>query len=162
MVANDLPSIPDYFKKYVDKSIDLNVTPHIQCPFHGETHGKSFSYKDGIWSCFGACHIRGADVIELHRHNFKLKTRDEAELSLRRMYGLPLVRIPTFEKKEVEVSPERIRSLSLYNKALKCATTVESWIKLDYILSKVPYDIEELELFCNQYGQLGGTNETNC
>lgn len=157
MVSDRLPSIPDYFKKYVDKSVDLNMTPHIPCPFHGETHGKSFSYKDGIWSCFGACHVYGADVVELHRRNYKLGSRDEAEISLRRLYGLPLMRVPTFKKKEVTVSAERVNSLALYNRALKCATEPESWIELDYILSKVPYDVSELELFCNKYGKLGGS-----
>ena len=153
MVDDRLPSIPDYYKKYVDKSVDLNVTSHVPCPFHGETHGKSFSYKDGIWSCFGACHVYGADVIEMHRRNYKLKSRDEAEISLRRLYGLPLRKVPTFKKKEVEVSTERVHSLALYNRALKCATEPESWVELDYILSKVPYDVSELELFCNKYGK---------
>ncbi len=156
MVDNGLPSIPDYFKKYVDKSIDLSATPHIPCPFHGEIHGKSFSFKDGIWSCFGACHVYGADVIELHRRNYKLGSREEAELSLRRLYGLPLRAVPTFRKREVKVSEEHITGLALYNRALKCATDPNSWLELDYILSKVPYDIAELELFCNEHGKLGG------
>lgn len=153
MVSPDLPSIPDYYKAYIDKSVDLDVTPHQPCPFHGETHGKSFSYKDGIWSCFGACHVYGADVIELHRRNYKLKSKEEAELSLRKLYGLPLKMIPTFKRKEVTVDDGHVKRLALYNRALRVATSVDSWIELDYILSKVPYDVDELEMFCNQYGK---------
>lgn len=153
VVSDGLPSIPDYYKKYVDKGVDLNDTPHQPCPFHGETHGKSFSFKDGIWSCFGACHVYGADVIELHRRNYKLSTREEAELSLRRLYGLPLKIIPTFERREVTVDDNQVERKAMYNKALRIATTVESWVELDYILSKVPYDVEELKMFCEQYGK---------
>lgn len=153
MVSPDLPSIPDYYKQYIDKSVDLNDTPHQPCPFHGETHGKSFSFKDGIWSCFGACHVYGADVVELHRRNYKLNTREEAELSLRRLYNLPTKMLPTFKRREVTVDESHVHRLSLYNKALRVATTIDSWIELDYILSKVPYDVDELEMFCNQYGK---------
>lgn len=153
MVDGALPSIPEYYKRYVNKDVDLDNTPHQPCPFHGETHGKSFSYKDGIWSCFGACHVYGADVIELHRRNYKLKSREEAELSLRKIYGLPLLKIPTFKKKEIIVEPEQVHRVSIYNRALKLATNVDAWLELDYIVSKVPYDVAELELFCEKYGQ---------
>lgn len=153
MVGSDLPSIPDYYKKYVDKNVDLNDTPHQPCPFHGETHGKSFSFKDGIWSCFGACHVYGADVIELHRRNYKLNSREEAELSLRRLYGLPLKVLPTFKRREVTVDDNQVERKAMYNQALRVATTADAWIELDYILSKVPYDMDELKMFCEQYGK---------
>lgn len=153
MVSPDLPSIPDYYKKYVDKTVDLNEAPHQPCPFHGETHGKSFSYKDGIWSCFGACHVYGADVVELHRRNYKINSRDEAELSLRKLYGLPLKMVPTFKSKEVEVDDNQVHRKALYNQALRIANDADSWIELDYILSKVPYDTDELEMFVAQHGK---------
>lgn len=156
MVDQALPSIPEYYKRYVNKDVDLDNYPHQPCPFHGETHGKSFSYKDGIWSCFGACHVYAADVIELHRRNYKIKTREEAELSLRKMYNLPLLQIPTFEKKEIVVEPEYVHRMAIYNRALQLATSIDAWLDLDYIVSKVPYDVAELELFCTKYGQSGG------
>ena len=43
----------------------------------------------GVWSCFGACKVRGADVIKMHQMKFHLNTREEAEESLRSLYKCP-------------------------------------------------------------------------
>lgn len=153
LVNKSLPSIPDYFRMYVDQNINLADTPQIPCPFHKEVHGKSFSYKAdlGIWRCFGACHT-GGDVIELHRLNYKMKSREEAKKSLYQMYGIDLIEKPNFEKKEIEVNQSTVHSRRVYAMALKLAKEVDDWIELDYILSKIPYDVKELEVFCTARG----------
>ena len=37
-------TIPEYFSKYINNSIDLNTTPKVCCPFHQEDT-PSFSYS---------------------------------------------------------------------------------------------------------------------
>lgn len=149
-----LPTIPEYFKEHVDSSIDLIVTPHCACPFHGEVNGKSFSYKvDGnIWSCFGACHVIGGDLVALHKLNYKLATREEAEASLYAMYNVKRDYVKDFKKKRPEVNENDVHRRRVYALALKCAKTPDDWLALDYILSKVPYDVKELETFCVHRG----------
>lgn len=148
-----LPSIPDYFKSYVDDNTDLNITPHIPCPFHNETTGQSFSYSSerNIWRCFGACHC-GGDVVDLHRLNYKLRNRNEAEKSLCRLLGVSFVKKPVFKVESVEIDEEDVHRRSVYVNALNVARTPDDWVELDYILSKVPYDVAELELFCKSRG----------
>ena len=66
-LLDKLPSIPQYYKEYVDPKVDLNINTSQPCPFHNEKTGKSFSYSKQLnkWRCFGACHC-GGDVIDLH------------------------------------------------------------------------------------------------
>lgn len=156
MSENDrLPTIPEYFKKYVDPKVNLNDTPHIACPFHNEVSGKSFSYsaQRGIWRCFGACHA-GGDVINLHRQNYHMKTREEARKSLFTLYGIPLVVKPDFTKKEITINESDVQRRRVYAAALSLAKTPKDWLELDYIVSKVPYDVHELEVFCSSRGVL--------
>lgn len=155
-MINGLPSIPAYFKEHVDVTIDLEKTPSIPCPFHDEKSGKSFSYSRNlnIWRCFGACHC-GGDVVDLHKLNMRIKSRKEAEKSICKIYGLNYNEIPDFSsKKEVEVNPHDVRKRRAYACAVRLAKTPDDWIELDYILSKVPYDVKELEVFCSVRGVL--------
>lgn len=154
-VNDRLPSIPEYFKKYVDTKVDLDTTPQIPCPFHDEKTGKSFSYSKqlGIWRCFGACHC-GGDVIDLHRLNYRMKTRDEAKRALYMLYGISLSEELNFDKKKVEVNMEDVHRRRVYAAAVKLAKTPDDYIALDYIVSKVPYDVKELEVFCSSRGVL--------
>ena len=151
---NKLPTIPEYFKAHVDSTIDLVATPHCACPFHGEVSGKSFSYKiDGdIWSCFGACHILGGDVVALHKLNYKLASREEAERSLYAMYNVKRTPVTNFKKRVIDINPEDVMRRRVYALAIKCARTPDDWLALDYILSKVPYEPKELETFCIHRG----------
>ena len=148
-----LPSIPQYFKQYVDPHIDLDTTPHIPCPFHNEVSGKSFSYsKDlGIWKCFGACHA-GGSIIELHQHNMKMHSKEEALKSLCNLYGVPMETLPTFELPTFEVDMKDVYRRRAYSLACKLAKNPDDWVELDYILSKYPYDVHELEIFCSVRG----------
>lgn len=145
-----LPTIPQYYKQYVDTSVDLETTPYQPCPFHNEKTGRSFSYARGlgIWRCFGACHA-GGDVVALHRLNYKLKSEKEALESLCRLYGIEYQDdIPTFEKEEIEVDQNKVRRQSLLTFANNLAKTTEDYLELDYIVSKVPFDVKELEVYC--------------
>ena len=152
-IDNRLPSIPAYFKQYVDPKIDLETTPQIPCPFHEEKTGRSFSYSKqlGIWRCFGACHC-GGDVIELHKLNYRMRSRDEAKRAMYNMYGLSIVETPDFEKKQIEVNPEEVHRRHAYAMAVSLAKEPDDWLELDYIVSKVPYDVKELEVFCAARG----------
>lgn len=159
--VSKLPSIPQYFKQYIDPHIDLDQTPHIPCPLHNEVSGKSFSYsKDlGIWRCFGACHS-GGTVIELHQLNMKMRSKKEALQSLCTIYEIPMETIPSFELATYEVDEKDVYRRRAYALACKLAVNPDDWVELDYILSKYPYDVKELELFCSARGQVLTKTET--
>ena len=87
-MASSLISIPEYFTRFIDRSIDLTKIPKICCPFHEEdTPSFSYSSEKGLWRCFGACKV-GGDVIALHQKNYRLRSRREAEDSLYKLLGL--------------------------------------------------------------------------
>lgn len=148
MGKNNLPTVPEYFKAYVDPTIDLDITHNIPCPFHHEKSGKSFTYspEKQIWRCWGACHT-GGGIIELHQLNYKIRTKEDAKRSLYKLLGMEEELLPKFEKQEVHVDETDVKRRVAYAKALKCATTPDDWLKLDYILSQVPYDIGDLNNF---------------
>ena len=152
-LLDKLPSVPDYFKLYVDRDIDLNNVKSIPCPFHGETHGKSFSYTPvlGKWRCWGACHC-GGDVIDLHRLNYRLRTREEAKASLCALLGIRPTTELSFERVTPTVDAKEVYRNRLYALAVSIAKEPDAWIKLDYILSKAPFDTRELEVFCAEQG----------
>ncbi len=152
-VDSRLISIPQYFRDYVDPEVDLETQPTQPCPFHNEKNGKSFSYSKrlGIWRCFGQCHC-GGDVIDLHRLNYKLANRDDAKESLYRILGIKLEDEISFVKEEIEVNEQDVHRRRVYALALSLAKQPDDWLDLDYILSKVPYDVTELEVFCASRG----------
>jgi hypothetical protein len=158
---NLLPSIPDYYRMYVDPKVDLNTTPSQPCPFHNEKVGKSFSFSKqlGKWRCFGQCHC-GGGVIELHQLNYRLKTKEDARKSLYQLCGIDYTESISFEKKEVSVDIDNVYRRRLYSLAVNLAKDPDSWLELDYILSKVPYDVKELEVFCSVRGHVI-TNDNN-
>lgn len=117
MTQNKLPTIPEYFKAHVDNKIDLNKERAIPCPFHNETHGKSFTYskEKKIFRCWGACHT-GGDVIALHMLNMHLKSRDEAKRSLYKLYDIDDK--PTFERQTHEINEDFVKDRRLISEAL--------------------------------------------
>ena len=145
-MGNDLISIPEYMAKYVNPSIDLVQTPKICCPFHQEdTPSFSYSAEKGIWRCFGACKD-GGDVIALHRRNYKLRTREEAENSLYKLLGIR--HIETRRHVRVGTVDEYIKNYrEAYGKAVLVATTPSEWVELDYIVGQHPVDINKLLAF---------------
>ncbi len=152
-ILEKLPTIPQYYSQYVDNKVDLNETPYQSCPFHGEVNGRSFSYSRqlGIWRCFGACHA-GGDVIQLHKLNYKLKTDEEALKSLCAMCGIELDFKPDFTTEKPEIDEKDVYRRRALACAMSLAKTPEDYVELDYIVSKIPYDVTELEIFCSSHG----------
>ena len=150
-----LPTIPQYYKQYVDPKVDLDVQSSQPCPFHNEKTGKSFSFSKqlNIWRCFGQCHC-GGDVVDLHRLNYGLKNRDEAKRSLFKMYNISIEETLSFDKEEIVINEQDVYKRRVYALAVKLAreSGPDDWLELDYILSKVPYDVKELEVFCMKLG----------
>ena len=148
-------TIPEYYKKYIDSAVDLSTTKNIACPFHHEQTGKSFTYSPdlGKWRCWGACHT-GGDIIDLHKMNYHLHTRKEAYESLCNLIGHIELLTPTFQLEKPHVDETYVERNVLYNKAVRLATNPTSWIELDYILSKVPFDLEDLKNFIQKYDEV--------
>ena len=117
-------AIPDYWHDYVNPKVDLRANPKQPCPFHHEQHGQSFSYRadKNYFSCFGACHVLGGDVVRLHMLNYRLHDYEEAERSLARLYGITLEKELSFEPKTVVVNDKDIAYRVAYAKA--CALAV--------------------------------------
>lgn len=149
--------IPTYWKMYVNPEVDLKINPSQPCPFHGEKHGKSFSYSASkqIFSCFGACHVIGGDVIDLHRLNYKIRSRKEAERSLNRLLGIPdeptKIEFVDRSKVKVNVNEKEIEFKAVYGKALAIANNVELWLELDDIMSQYPPSIDSIRNFINRH-----------
>ena len=145
-MASKMMTIPEYYKKYINPQVDLSLEPKQCCPFHHEdTPSFSYSPERGTWRCFGACH-KGGDVIDLHQANFKLATRAEAKISLMDILGIK--EEINFNKERPTVNEDEVRKRLLYGRAIKCATTVEDYMELDYIMSFYPLDLNKLETFC--------------
>ena len=147
-IVGRLPSIPEYYRDFIDARVNLNSEPKQCCPFHNEdTPSFSYSAEKEIWHCFGSCHT-GGDVIDLHRKNYKFRTRKEAEISLCELYQVDRSKqYERFESYQDYVNDERVRSKTLYNLAILKANTPDRWDALDYILSQYPveeYKLQEL------------------
>lgn len=140
-------TIPEYMQQFM--GIDISTVHSIACPFHNEQHGKSFTYspEKDIFRCWGSCHT-GGDVYNLHKLHYRLKSRAEAVKSLNKILGLQNVQsAPSFNPITPKVNEESIEFQVLYAQACQRAKTVDDYLKLDYILSKIPCDLSELELY---------------
>ena len=146
-----LITITEYFSRFIDPSVDLNVTPKICCPFHKEdTPSFSYSPEKGIWRCFGACKF-GGDVIAMHQKHYRIATRAEAEKSLRRLLGYTETINPVLApRKEPVVNEAEFRFKSAYARAILVAVTPDDWDALDYIMGQYPQDVHLLEAFYNE------------
>lgn len=146
--------IPKYWEDHVDSKLSLESFPKQACPFHNEEHGKSFSYsaEKGYWSCFGACHVLGGDVVKMHMVNYHIKDYEEAEKSLASLYGIRLENEVSFDREEPKVNQRDIAYNIAYGKALRAARTPDDWVELDYIMSEYPVKTEKLEMFAERRG----------
>lgn len=157
-VYGRLPSIPEYYKDFIDANVDLLQYPKQCCPFHQEDT-PSFSYSDekGKWRCFGSCHC-GGDVVDLHRKNYKFRTRKEAEDSLYELYEVEKTKVFSGHDDYLSyVNTERVDSKTLYNMCILKANTIERWLQLDYVMSKFPvsdFDLQELLDSWDKKGEL--------
>lgn len=143
-----LPTIPEYYADLIDNSVDLTAVPKQCCPFHKEdTPSFSYSPAKGVWRCFGGCHC-GGDVIDLHRKNYHLRTREEAKKSLNKLYGIvERVEVPKYAEHDYYVNDTRVFDNATYITVRKKANTVERWLELDYVMSQTPvetYALDEL------------------
>lgn len=154
-------SIPDYWHDYVNNKIDLRQYPKQPCPFHHEEHGQSLSYAEdrGYFSCFGACHVLGGDVVQMHMLNYKIHDYKKAEESLARLYGISLEKDITFSSPETHVNDKDVAFRVAYGKALALAKNPDDWLELDFIMSQYPPSVDKLELFINNRRVLKGGSE---
>lgn len=144
-VIGRLPTIPEYYRLYINRSVDLLDSPKQCCPFHKENK-PSFYYsaEKGKWRCFGGCKC-GGDVIDLHKKNFGLASRKEAEESLQARHKIPQKKaLVTLDLMATSVNEEKVSFEEVYQKALILANCPERWLELDYVMSKTP--VEELDL----------------
>lgn len=144
-------SIPTYWHDYVNSNIDIVQSPKQPCPFHKEQHGQSFSYlhEKGYFSCFGACHVLGGDVVRMHMLNYKINDYTKAEESLARLYGITNKREVDFTKKEVKLDESNIEFRVAYAQSCSVARTPDDWLELDLIMSQYPPDVGKLQMFIN-------------
>lgn len=140
----NIPDVPTYYARMINANVDLLRDRWQCCPFHTEK-SPSFSYdiRTGRWRCFGACHT-GGDVYDLHKMHYHLRDREEAVRSLNVLCGV-------VEKKELKVAyndykvnDDKVADEAAYQKCLLYADCPERWLELDYVMSKVPVDINEL------------------
>ena len=145
MAKETIISIPEYYKRFINSQVDLSLENKQCCPFHKEdTPSFSYSPERGTWRCFGSCHT-GGDVIDLHRKNFKLRSREEAKKSLYALLGIK--REVSFVQEKPKANEIEIENRTLYNKALQKAQTIEQWLELDYIMSFYPVNYDKLRAF---------------
>lgn len=140
-VVGRIPTVPEYFQEYINKSVDLVAEPKQCCPFHHEkTPSFSYNVETGRWSCFGKCHAHG-DVIEMHRRFFKFETKEEAERSLYSLHEVERERqLKMTTEDDFLISTDRLEDNSTYIEACTLANTVERWKELDYEMSIVPFE----------------------
>lgn len=143
-----LISIPEYYARFIDPTVDLDRTPKVCCPFHQEdTPSFSYSPDKGVWRCFGACHF-GGDVIAMHQKHYKLKNREEAQRSLYRLLGFKeTAKDPANRLVEGVANEREVEYKSAYAQAILVAQDPDAWDELDYIMSQHPPDIHKLRAF---------------
>lgn len=142
MIEGRLPTVIEYYTEYINKEVNLTVSPKQCCPFHQEnTPSFSYNIKTGRWTCFGKCHASG-DVIDMHQRWFHFNDRNEAEGDLRIKYGVPKKRSmeEVVQENEHYISESDVENQVTYAQAVAMATTPEKWLELDYAMSKSPYD----------------------
>lgn len=145
-----LITIPEYFARFIDPTVDLNATPKICCPFHQEdTPSFSYSADKGVWRCFGACKF-GGDVIAMHQKHYHLKNRQEAERSLYKLLGYQESVNPASRTADPPKANEYlVRAKAAYARAILVARTPDDWDELDYIMGQHPVDNDRLDAFYN-------------
>lgn len=135
---------------YIDRSIDLEETPKICCPFHKEDT-PSFSYNPalGVWRCFGSCKF-GGDVISMHQKLHKMNSRQDAVQSLALLFRLDSKEIDFTLYDNIEIDEMQVKYVVMVNKAEGLCKSIEDYIELDYLMSfnKPRYEIvEDLDEF---------------
>ena len=145
-----LPTVPQYYKDWINPKVDLAQEPKQCCPFHREdTPSFSYDVRSGRWSCFGACHTHG-DVIDMHRRKFHFNTREEAENDIYEKYHIPKKSVEDKFKevqRDIEPAPNQVKAEVLFCKANILATCPDDWVRLDTIMAVTPVDVADLQQF---------------
>lgn len=154
-------SLSQYYQRYIDKDVDLDADADSgketrPCKIHGEKEGGSFSYKKskGIVSCFGKCHMFGADVIGLHQKWFKLNDRDTATKHLADLIGVK-EDITDLKRPEAKINKLLVDKTVYLNRAESLVKDIDSCIELDYLMSQLKNDSEiivDLKSFIERHG----------
>lgn len=144
-IVGRFPTIPEYYTLMINSSVDLIEEPKQCCPFHHEdTPSFSYSVSKNVWRCFGGCHT-GGDVIELHRMNYHLRSREEAKQSLQRIFEVTESVSLKDDLTERVVDENRINENSVYLQALRLSgDNPDRWLELDYVMSKYPVEASHL------------------
>lgn len=143
-VRGRLPTIPEYYMMFIDKATDLISNPKQCCPFHKEnTPSFSYSAEKEVWRCFGACNC-GGDVVDLHAKKFGIRSRKEAEHSIKAMFAVKEVAEAKIDATTIIVNADRVTLEQLYQKACLLAGTAGRWAELDYIMSIYPLEAGRL------------------
>ena len=136
------PTIPEYYKIFINEKVDLLSDPKQCCPFHYEkTPSFSYSAEKDVWRCFGACKC-GGDVFDLHKKNFKLMSKEEAKKSLKAIFKV--YDSDVMQNSVMLISEQEIEQKSLYQKALVYADRPERWAELDQVMSIYPLEDQRL------------------
>lgn len=145
-------TVPQYYKQFINKDVDLESNPSQCCPFHNEkTPSFKYNLATGRWRCFGACHT-GGDVYDMHRMKYGLATREEAIESLDAILGNDPEIKDLLNFDTPYVSDLKIRKEYLYQTCVIHANCVERWLELDYVMSKYPVDEAELSDLLRKWG----------
>lgn len=153
-ILGRIPTVPEYYKEFINSSVELLDAPKQCCPFH-EENTPSFSYniETGRWSCFGKCHAHG-DVVGMHMRHFKLSSRTEAQKSLNAIYEVeaPSTLDDVIDRSKFFTNEKKVRSNIAYSKAVAMANTPERWLQLDYVMSIHPFETYRLYELMEDWG----------
>lgn len=146
-ILGRLPSVPEYYKEFINNSVDLIEEPKQCCPFHVEnTPSFSYNVETGRWSCFGKCHAHG-DVVDMHMRHYRLSSRQEAQKSLNSMYEVeaPSTLEEVVDQSKMYANPNKVRTNIAYSQAVAMAgNNVDRWLQLDYAMSIYPFEAYRL------------------
>lgn len=144
IISGRLPSVPEYYKEFINGDVDLTERPKQCCPFHKEdTPSFSYDLRTGKWSCFGSCHAYGKDVVEMHKRWNRFGSREEAFQDLSRRYQVPLEK-SYVKKEDVLINKNKVDALVLLTQAKNLANNPNRWVELDEVMSEYPIDNDKL------------------
>ena len=84
-------------------------------------------------------------MIELHRRNYKLSTKEEAKQSLHSIYEVPTdFKATKVDEYLLMTDTNKVENAVIYNKAVLLADRPERWIQLDYVMSQYPVNMIEV------------------
>ena len=147
-----IPTVAEYYAAMINSSVDLVREPKQCCPFHEEkTPSFSYDVRRERWRCFGKCHT-GGDVYDMHRMHYHLNTREEAIRSLKSMCGVSNAPKLELAYDDYKVRDEQLYEEAIYQRCLLYANTVDRWLDLDYVMSKVPVESAELQQLLVKWG----------